>query len=157
MAYSDTYGQTVNVQTLIDHGARRAGKLAEELTSEQLVSARQSLSFLLQNLINIGIQYFAIDKQVLGVSPKQLHIHPPAGANDALNVLYRTMSRPSASYTSSAGGTVGNVGDKDVDTFCQQTSANGNISANLVQTKRFMLAPSASFPTLQVVEAPHGR
>jgi hypothetical protein len=130
MAYSDTYGQTVNVQTLIDHGARRAGKLAEELTSEQLVSARQSLSFLLQNLINIGIQYFAIDKIVLGVSANNYIYNLPAGANDALNVLYRTMSRPSCSYTSSAGGTVANVGDNDVDTYCQQTSTNGNISAN---------------------------
>ena len=41
MAYSGTVGTTViNVQTLIDHGARRCGKLAEELTSEQLVSAQ---------------------------------------------------------------------------------------------------------------------
>ena len=130
MAYSDTYGQTVNVQTLIDHGARRAGKLAEELTSEQLVSARQSLSFLLQNLINIGIQYFAIDKIVLGVSANNYIYSLPVGANDALNVLYRTMSRPNCSYSSSAGGTVANVGDNDVDTYCLQTSTNGNISAN---------------------------
>lgn len=130
MAYSDTYGQTVNVQTLIDHGARRAGKLAEELTSEQLVSARQSLSFLLQNLINIGIQYFAIEKTVIGVSANNYIYYLPTGANDALNVLYRKMSRPSASYSSSAGGTVANVGDENVDTFCLQTSANGNISAN---------------------------
>ena len=130
MAYSDTYGQTVNVQTLIDHGARRAGKLAEELTSEQLLSARQSLSFLLQNLINIGIQYFAIDKIVLGATPDKYVYTLPVGANDALNVLYRTMSRPNCSYSSSAGGTVGNVGDNNVSTYCVQTSANGNISAN---------------------------
>jgi len=44
MAYSGTVGTTViNVQTLIDHGARRCGKLAEELTSEQVLSARESL------------------------------------------------------------------------------------------------------------------
>ena len=130
MAYSDTYGQTVNVQTLIDHGARRAGKLAEELTSEQLVSARQSLGFLLQRLINIGIQYFAIDKIVLGVSANNYIYSLPAGANDALNVLYRTMSRPSCSYSSSAGGTVSNLYDQDVETYCQQTSANGNFTVN---------------------------
>ena len=54
MAYSGTVGTTViQVQTLIDHGARRAGKLAEELTSEQVLSARESLFFLLSNLINI--------------------------------------------------------------------------------------------------------
>ena len=130
MSYSDTYGQTVSVQTLIDHGARRAGKLAEELTSEQLVASRQSLSFLLQRLINIGIQYFAVEKVVLGVSANNYIYSLPIGANDALNVLYRKMSRPSCSYSSSAGGVVANVGDNDVDTYCQQSSANGNISAN---------------------------
>ena len=53
MAYSNTIGQTViQVQSLIDHGARRCGKLAEELTSEQQISARESLFFLLSNLAN---------------------------------------------------------------------------------------------------------
>ena len=99
MAYSETYGQTVNVQTLIDHGARRCGKLAEELTSEQVVSARQSLGFLLSNLINRGIQYWCISKEVVGLTP-------------------------------SAGGTVANLYDGDVDTFTQQTSANGNFTVD---------------------------
>jgi hypothetical protein len=41
MATSGTYGTTViNVQEFIDKGARRAGKLAEELTSEQVSTAR---------------------------------------------------------------------------------------------------------------------
>jgi hypothetical protein len=74
MAYSGTVGTTViDVQTLIDHGARRCGKLAEELTSEQQLSARQSLFFLLSHLINR------------------------------------------------------NLYDDNIDTYCQQTSANGNV------------------------------
>jgi hypothetical protein len=40
------------------------------------------------------------------------------------------MDRPNGSYTSSAGGTVANLYDGDVDTICTQTSANGNISVN---------------------------
>ncbi|MBU3734881.1 MAG: hypothetical protein FGM60_04655, partial [Candidatus Planktophila sp.] len=72
MAYSGTVGTTViNVQKLIDHGARRCGKLAEELTSEQVMSARESLYFLLSNLINIGIQYWAIEKKVYGLKADQ--------------------------------------------------------------------------------------
>jgi hypothetical protein len=54
----------------------------------------------------------------------------PVGSNDALNVLYRQMERPTGGYTSSAGGVVANVYDGDTSTFCQQTSANGNISVN---------------------------
>jgi len=131
MAYSGTVGTTViNVQTLIDHGARRCGKLAEELTSEQLVSARQSLFFLLSHLANIGINYWAINKKVIGLNADQYIYSMPPGCIDVLNVLYRTMNRPSGSYTSSAGGVVANLYDNNVDTYCQQTSANGNVSIN---------------------------
>jgi hypothetical protein len=131
MAYSGTYGTTViNVQKLIDHGARRCGKLAEELTSEQVLSARESLHFLLSNLINRGIQYWAIDKEVVGLQADKYQYTLPNGAVDALNVLYRTMNRPDGSYTSSAGGVVANIYDQNVGTYCQQTSANGNFTVD---------------------------
>jgi hypothetical protein len=108
--------------------------LAEELTSEQVLSARESLFFLLSNLINIGIQYWAIDKKVFGFTADRYIYNLPLGGNDVLNALYRWMNRPSPSntggYASSAGGTLANVYDGDVDTVCTQTSANGNISVD---------------------------
>lgn len=129
MAYSGTVGETViNVQTLIDHGARRCGKLAEELTSEQQLSARQSLYFLLSHLGNKGINYWAINKKVFGLTADKYIYSMPLGCIDVLNVLYRTMNRPSGDYTSSAGGVVANLYDNDVDTWCQQSSANGNVT-----------------------------
>jgi hypothetical protein len=128
MAYSGTVSETViNVQTLIDHGARRCGKLAEELTSEQQLSARQSLYFLLSHLANKGINYWAINKKVFGLSADKYIYSMPLGCVDVLNVLYRTMNRPSGNYTSSAGGVTALLYDNDVDTWCQQTSANGNV------------------------------
>lgn len=131
MSYSGSVGTTVvTVQTLIDHGARRCGKLAETLTSEQVLSARESLFFLLSNLINIGIQYFAIEKKVYGFTPDRAIYKLPVGGNDVLNALYRFMNRPSGSYATSAGGTLDNVYDEDVETICTQTSPNGNISVD---------------------------
>jgi hypothetical protein len=131
MSYSGSVGTTViNVQTLIDHGARRCGKLAEELTSEQLLSARQSLFFALSHIANLGIQYWAINKKVIGLNADQYIYEMPLGTVDVLNVLYRQMSRPVGSYSSSAGGVVANVADSDIDTFCQQASANGNIQVS---------------------------
>lgn len=130
MAYSDTYGQVYPVQVLIDHAARRCGKLAEELTSEQLITAREALGFVMTNLINIGIQYWAIKKEVIGLTADKYIYSLPVGANDVLNALYRTMNRPTGSYSTSAGGTVANVADNDIDTFCQQNAANGNISVD---------------------------
>lgn len=131
MAYSGTVGETViNVQTLIDHGARRCGKLAEELTSEQLLSAKQSLFFLLSHLGNKGINYWCINKKVFGLKADQYIYDMPLGCIDVLNVLYRTLNRPDGQYSTSAGGTVAFVYDNDVDTYCQQSSANGNISVD---------------------------
>ena len=129
MAYSGTVGQTViSVQTLIDHGARRAGKFAEELTVEQVQSAKESLFYLLSNLINQGIQYFAIKKQVFGLNANQYEYSLPVGGNDVLNALYRTLTQPSGSYTTSAGGTVANAYDQNTATYCAQISPNGNIA-----------------------------
>jgi hypothetical protein len=131
MAYSGTTGQTlVTVQQFIDQGARQAGKLAEELTVEQVQSAKQALFFILSNLINQGINYWAIDKKVYGLQPNQYEYLLPVGGNDVLNALYRQMTQPTGTYTSSAGGTASNVADDDTTTYCQQTSANGNIVVN---------------------------
>jgi hypothetical protein len=134
MAYSGTVGTTViNVQTFIDHGARRAGKLAEELTSEQVLSARESLFFLLSNLINIGIQYWSISKKVYGLKPDQYQYLLPVGGNDVLNALYRQMQRPtpnSAGGYFSSSGVTANAFDNSVETICQQTAPNGNIGIN---------------------------
>ena len=131
MATSGTVGlTTVSVQNLIDDAARASGKLAEELTVEQIQSSKRNLFYVLSSIINKGIQYFAIKKTVIGLNADQYIYNMPVGSNDALNVLYRQMERPSGSYSTSAGGTVANVYDGDTSTFCQQTSANGNISVN---------------------------
>jgi hypothetical protein len=131
MATSGTVGlTTISVQNLIDDAARASGKLAEELTVEQVLSSKRNLFYVLSSLINKGIQYFAIKKTVIGLNADQYIYDMPVGSNDALNVLYRQMERPSGSYTSSSGGTVANAYDNDTSTYCQQTSPNGNISVN---------------------------
>lgn len=134
MAYSGTVGTTVvTVQSLIDHGARRCGKLAEELTSEQIVASKESLFFLLSNLINIGIQYWAIEKKVFGLKPDQYVYDLPLGANDVLNALYRRMNRPTppnASGYLASSGAAQNAFDGNINTACSQTSPNGYIGVN---------------------------
>lgn len=130
MAYSGTVGQTiVSVQDLIDHGARRSGKLAEELTSEQIYAAKQSLFFLLSNLSNIGINYWAISQKVFGLNADKFIYELPAGSIDVLNVNYRTMNRPTGDVSASSGNAA-NAVDSDITTVNIQTSPNGNISIN---------------------------
>ena len=114
---------------MIDHAVRRCGKLAEEITSEQQITARESLFFLLSALANKGINYWAISKKVFGLKADQYIYKLPVGGIDVLNVLYRTMNRPIGSYSASSG-TAANAFDNNIDTICQQTAINGNISVN---------------------------
>jgi len=134
MAYSGTVGQTVvSVQNFIDQGARMSGKLAEELTVEQVQASKQALFFTLSNLINQGINYWCVSKKVYGLNMDQYEYLLPIGGNDVLNALYRKMSRPTpnagGSYFSSSGIT-GLAFDNNVLTSDAQTAPNGNIGIN---------------------------
>ena len=130
MAYSGTVGQTVvSVQKFIDQGARMSGKLAEELTVEQVQSSKQALFFILSNLINQGINYWCISKKVYGLKADQYEYLLPLGGNDVLNALYRTLNRPSGSVSASSG-IAANATDGNINTIDVQTAINGNITIN---------------------------
>ena len=134
MAYSGTVGQTVvSVQKFIDQGARLSGKLAEELTVEQVQAAKQALFFTLSNLINQGINYWCISKKVYGLNMDQYEYLLPVGGNDVLNALYRRMNRPTPAADGGYLGSSGNVGlafDNNILTSDVQTSPNGYIGIN---------------------------
>ena len=127
MSTSGTVGQTViSVQKLIDHGARRAGKLAEELTVEQVTSAKDSLYYLLSNLANRGIQYWCIDKTVIGLIPEQYIYYLPVGTVDVLNSNYRTATQNTTGGYSTSGVSA-NAFDGQYTNICQLTTNTGNI------------------------------
>ena len=134
MAYSGTVGQTVvSVQKFIDQGARLSGKLAEELTVEQVQASKQALFFTLSNLINQGINYWAIEKKVYGLRPDQYEYLLPLGGVDVLNALYRTMQRPTPTQDGGYIGSSGNIGlafDNNVLTADTQSAPNGYIGVN---------------------------
>ena len=130
MATSGTVGQTViSVQSLIDHGARRAGKLAEELTSEQILAAKDSLYYLLSNLANRGIQYWCINKDIIGLKPDQYIYYLPVGTVDVLNSNYRTVT-PVTTGAFSSSGTVANAFNGQGTSICQLTTNTGYIGIN---------------------------
>ena len=115
MSTSGTVGQTVvSVQKLIDHGARRAGKLAEELTDEQVLAAKDSLFYLLSNMANRGIQYWCIEKEVYGLNVDKYIYDLPIGTVDVLNANYRTVTRLTTDPSSSSG-TAAYAFDGDTD------------------------------------------
>jgi hypothetical protein len=130
MSTSGTVGQTVvTVQNLIDSGARRAGKLAEELTDEQVAAAKQSLYYLLSSLANWGINYWCINKVIVGLIPDQNFYYLPVGTVDVLNANYRTLTNVTTGQYSSSGNTAAafnGVGNE----ICQLTTNTGYIGIN---------------------------
>lgn len=151
MTTSGTVGLTqVSVQSLIDHGARRAGKLAEELTSEQVTAAKESLWYLLSNMANRGIQYWCIQKNVLGMNVDRAVYAMPVGTVDVLNSNYRTLTRNSQNYSSSSGDAEFAF-DGDTYTACQLTDNTGYIgiangSNNPVNITTIGILPSVTGP-----------
>jgi len=127
MSTSGTVGQTViSVQNMIDHGARRAGKLAEELTDEQVLSAKDSLWFLLSNMANRGIQYWCIVKNIMGMQPEQQTFYLPVGTVDILNANYRTLTTNTTNAYSTSG-TASNAFNGIGTSVCQLTNNTGSI------------------------------
>ena len=149
MSTSGTVGQTViTVQNLIDSGARRAGKLAEELTSEQIAASKQSLYYLLSNLVNIGIQYWCINKVIVGLIPDQQNYYLPVGTVDVLNANYRTLTAVTTGAYSSSGVTL-NAFNGIGDATCLLTSNTGYIgisngSGNPVMITTIGMLPAVS-------------
>jgi hypothetical protein len=130
MSTSGTVGQTtITVQSLIDHGARRAGKLAEELTSEQVMAAKESLYYLLSNLANRGIQYWCINKVIVGLIPEQSFYYLPVGTVDVLNANYRTLTSVTTGANSTSGVTA-NAFDGTGTATCLLTNNTGSIGIN---------------------------
>jgi len=131
MSTSGTVGQTViSVQKLIDHGARRSGKLAEELTVEQVDASKDSLFYLLSNLANYGVHYWCIDKTILGLTPEKYIYTLPVGTIDVLNTNYRTVNaNTTGGYSTS--GTSAYAFDGVYTNICQLSNNTGSIGVVL--------------------------
>lgn len=129
MTTSGTVGTTViDVDTLIGHAVRRAGKQTGDITAEIAQSARNLLYFYLSNLANHGINLWTISRDVYGLVANSYQITLPVGTEGVLNANKRTIAQLTGAAASSAGGDAANAFDNDITTACIQTSANGNIS-----------------------------
>lgn len=125
-------GTEITVATLLDHAFRRAGLSPAMQTFDAVLAAKDNLYFYLSALSNDGVNLWTIEKVVKGIYSGQGIYNVGSGTVDVKNVLRRTLSNfPSgATAASSAGGTVANVFDRNLTTYCAQSSMNGNISAS---------------------------
>jgi len=103
MATSGTVGATtIDVTTIIEHAARRCGVLAPSLSAEQQLSAKENLFFLLSDLANRGVSLWCVQRTILGLALNQAAYNLPVGTVDVLNCMYRTMTYPTGTTSSTS-------------------------------------------------------
>lgn len=91
MATSGTVGSTViDTAKLIDHAVRRCGKDVSVLSAEDLDTAMESLYTFLSSLTNRGVNLWAIDKELVGLSENRATYTLNSGTIDVLSVNYCT-------------------------------------------------------------------
>ncbi len=131
MATSGTVGATVvQVDDLFGHALRRCKILPVTMTLEDADVLRRLLFFILSDLSNQGINYWAQERSLLPMYPNQPEVVTPVGTVDVLEMLHRDPTRLSGggiTVTSSAGGLAANVEDGDVETVLTQAAPLGNV------------------------------
>jgi hypothetical protein len=129
---SGTVSSTViQVVDILEDAMRACGLSTAEMTPDNWLTAKNNLYFYLSSLANDGIQLWTLQKYIVGMIPGQSTYELDAGAVDVMNACYRTIGHPSdGTASSSSGGPADNAFDGDINTFCIQTVANGNISYN---------------------------
>ena len=134
-ATSGTVGlTTVDVTTLIEHAFRRCGKMPSTISSEQQLAAKESLFFLLTDLVNDGINLWCIQKAILPLTAGKSTYDLPPGANKVLTCNYRTQQALASSSTVSGADYHGQVFPSAVSpTNVQITFSAGGIPALLIE------------------------
>lgn len=129
MATSGTVSSTTyRTAQFLDDAIRRCKIRPETLGSEDVLAAKNALYLFMSALSNRGDLLWAVEKVTVPVYQAQALYNMPIGTVDSRNVNFRTLTRLTGTYTSSAGGTVDNAFDDDFDTALVQTSANGSVT-----------------------------
>lgn len=134
MSTSGTAGATsIDVITLLEHAFRRCAKLPSTVSAEQLLGAKESLFFLLTNLVNEGISLWCVSKYVAPTVAGQTVYPLPRGAERVLNVNYRTQALLTGTPISGAGWAGASFTDPVFVTNVEVTFSVANTPALVVE------------------------
>jgi len=116
----------LDVSDVIEHAARRCGVPVSELGLESSKILTDNLWMLLSAWSNRGMNLWRLYRPMFGLKAGQAEYAMNTGDIEVENALYRTPAELSATVVSSAGSTVANLTDRDIDTVATQSGANGN-------------------------------
>ena len=155
VTYSGTVGTTtITVQSMIDHAARVSGKVAEELTIEQVQAAKENLFMLLNNIANMGINYWCIQKAVIGLIPETFEYVLPLGTIDVLNTNFRTVTQiTGGGYASSGNVSIAYSGNPSPQSLFTQSAPNGYVAINTGTNNPTYIATVGILPSVNLVDS----
>lgn len=103
MAYSETVSQTpFNTRRVIDRAFGRCRILAEQISAEQLQTAKDNLYLMLSDWANNGAPLWCIQKTLLGLNEGVDGLLMFAGTVDVLNSSLRSMTEVTGTDTDTA-------------------------------------------------------
>lgn len=86
-------GQTITtIADVIDHAVRRAEIPIELQTPETVETAKRNLHFILSNLPNLGMNYWALDEQLINLEEGKIRYVLPSGTVDIQDANYRIVT-----------------------------------------------------------------
>lgn len=98
-----TIGQTsISIAKIIDHAVRRTGLPVESQTPETVEIAKNNLHFILMNLANRGINFWALDEKFIVLEEGKAKYEMPSGTVDVHNANYRTVTELTGNVTTGA-------------------------------------------------------
>ncbi len=102
MTTSGTYTQTIKTSTMLEHAIRRCGKNPASLTSETVQIAKINLYLLLLSLASEGLNLWAVQRPLIGLTEKKATYLLPSGTLDLLSVTYSMPTRATGTDTAGA-------------------------------------------------------
>jgi hypothetical protein len=147
MSTSGTTGRTLfEVDDLMSQAVQLCGLPASRLTPENVVIIKRLLTMLLIEFGNLGVNLWTISRRLFGLYPGEVEIALPVGTIDVLNYSMRLTQRMvPTSVSSTAGGTVANLSDSDVETVCTQSAPDGSLTFEVAPPVNVVgLLPGAS-------------
>lgn len=126
MATSGTVGTTIiDLATILEHSFRRCLVPAALQTPELVTATLENLHFTLNELANMGLNLWCIEKVVQGLYLYQESYPTPLGTVDVLDTFLRTSARAGGSLSSSDSTDVSNLEDSDILTSSTQGVTGG--------------------------------
>lgn len=118
-----------DVIDLIERAYARCQIDLTALSAEDAINAKAELNMLLLEWAADGPMLWTTESFIQALYPYVNRNELPAGTRDLLDVNYRIVTNvDSSEAASSAGGTIANAFDADVETVFTQTSANGRVT-----------------------------